>query len=92
MSTNIFVTLCADTPIKKPSFDPRTTLKKEVGTYKDRDDYILQSIEYYFSDENLSKNAYLLKQVSLYARKIKSKVVYLVHMFHFKVLFKTGSF
>lgn len=30
---------------------------------KDRDKYILQNIEYYFSDENLSKNAYLLKQV-----------------------------
>lgn len=54
---------CDDTPVKKLSFDTRTSLKKEVGTYKDRDDYILQSIEYYFSDENLSKNAYLLKQV-----------------------------
>ena len=30
---------------------------------KDRDKYILQNIEYHFSDENLSKNAYLLKQV-----------------------------
>jgi len=43
-------------------------LKKEIGVYKDRDDYILQNIEHYFSDENLSKNSYLLKQVSFYSK------------------------
>ena len=51
------------TPVKRPSVEDRILPKKELLCSKDRDNLILQSIEYYFSDENLSKNAYLLKQV-----------------------------